>query len=197
MTGLLNKQQQPMIEPGRQPVAPEAGYQGEPNVSPEEQQAYERFIDNGFKIIYDEKTAPQILNRLKATDNPVEGLASVTVQVVTALLESARKQGRDIDPSVLFHGGVELLSDIADTAGKAGVHKYSEEDIENALYVAMDQYGTQEMERGTLHKDAIVEDFKALQNAEQGGQLDDVLGAGFTKHAQTLAQKEGNNGRSA
>lgn len=165
--GLLNRPQKG--------VAPEAGYQGETNVSPEEQQEYDKFMDNGFKLIYDERSMPQLLQRLNQSGNPVEGLATVTVGVVRRLVDAAEKAGQKIDPAVLLHGGADLMADIAALAKTAGVHEYSEEEIESASFVAMDQFGTAEIERGAVDQQLVADDFQALTQADQQGRLGEII----------------------
>ena len=79
MVGLMPQPQEQMSPPqGQQGVAPEAGYEGDPNVTPEEQAAYERFVDNGLKIIANEKMAPHILKRIQEAEQPAEGLAAAS-----------------------------------------------------------------------------------------------------------------------
>lgn len=179
---------------GPQGVAPEVGFQGEPNVTPEEQAAYDQFMDNAFQIIYEDKSAKQILMRMAQSGNPTEGLASVTVQVVTRLMDSARKQGEKIDPSILLHGGMDIMSDLAEMSGKSGGHKYTEEEIENATYVAMDQFGTQEMNKGTLDKEAIAGEFQQLMAADKAGRIDELI-PGLSEKAKQIGAKGKANGR--
>lgn len=160
---------------GPRGVAPEVGYQGEANVSKKEQAAYDLFMDNGFKLIYDESTMPQLLQRIAQGGNPVEGLATVTVGIVRRLMDAAERAGRKIDPTVLFHGGADLMGDIAELAKTAGVHDFTEEEIENAALTAMDQFGMQEVERGSFDEKAVADDFKTMMDADKAGTLGELL----------------------
>ena len=137
------KQQGLMPQKEQQPVAPEADYQGEPNVSPEEQEMYDQIVDNAYQIIYDPKTTDQLLARISQSGNPSEGLASVAFMVVTTLEKSAAQAGKPIPQDVLFHAGVEILEEIADFAEERGVHAFTEQEIEAALFTALDMYGGQ------------------------------------------------------
>ncbi|MCP4536509.1 MAG: hypothetical protein GY832_05125 [Chloroflexi bacterium] len=176
MTGLRNQQG----------VAPEVDYQGEPNVTPEEQAEYDKFVDNGSKLIFDENMAPQILKRIEEAEAPAEGLASVVVNLVLRLRDAARQSGAEIDPAILMHGGMELMENLAELSAAAGVHEFSEKEKESALYLAMDKFGTIELETGNLNKEALTEDMNMLQQADQSGGLDQLLGQGFTAHADGL-----------
>ncbi|MBP2230835.1 hypothetical protein J2847_004144 [Azospirillum agricola] len=146
----------------------------QPNVTPEEQAQYDQFIDRAFRLIYDQKSFPTILKRLTATPDPVEGLAAVVVMVVTRLRDSAKQQGVEISPDVLYHGGAELLEDVADTAAKAGIYQYTPEEMEKALYRALDLYRTMER-RGGGDPRPYQQDWDALMQADQQGRLGEML----------------------
>ena len=160
---------------GPRGVAPEVGFQGEANVSKKEQAAYDKFMDNGFNLIYDKSTMPQLLKRISQSANPVEGLATVTVGVVRRLMAAAEKAGQKIDPTVLLHGGADLMGDIAELAKKAGVHEFTDEEIENAALTAMDQFGMQEIESGGFDQKAVADDFNAMMQADKEGRLGELL----------------------
>ena len=182
-----------MVGLGNQPgnpqgVAPEVGYQGETNVTPEEQAVYDKFVDNGRVMIFEDKMAAQILKQIRDEEMPSKGLASVIVSLVMRLKDSAGENGAEIDSSILMHGGLELMENIAELSAVAGVHKFSEKEIESALYQAMDLYGTIEHEAGTVNKEALAEDVNMLQQADRSGELDQLLGEGFTAHADSLGR---------
>tara|TARA_Y100000310_G_scaffold315824_1_gene366857 strand:- start:3318 stop:4037 length:720 start_codon:yes stop_codon:yes gene_type:complete len=145
-----------------------------PNVSPQEQQQYDQFVGNGMKLIFAEGARDQIAERIRQSD-PIEGLAAATVMVVKRLSESAEAKGTQIPNDVLLHGGLEIMGNIAELAEAANVHKYSEDDIEQAMYQALDQYGTQELESGRLDKEGIAQDFQAMMEADQAGRIDEIL----------------------
>jgi hypothetical protein len=145
------------------------------NVSPEEQAEYDRFMDRAFRLIYDAKVFPGLLERLRATPDPVEGLASVTVMVVTRLQDSARQQGVAISPDVLYHGGLEIMEDLAATAEKARVHAYTDKEMEAALYQALDLYRQTESASGGIDQQAAAQDWDALVQADQQGRLHEAL----------------------
>lgn len=151
------------------------GDQDQTNVSPEEQAQYDKFVTNGMKLIFSPNTAPKIVARLKADPNPVHGLAATTVLIVGTLKDSAARNGMELPPDILLHGGAELMSNIAELAAAAKVHSYTDTEIENASYIAMDMYGTKEMQKGTLDKQAIGKDFETMMAADKAGKIDEVL----------------------
>lgn len=164
----------PMDRPGMdQGMMGEDGEQS--NVSPEEQAAYEQFVANGLKLIFNEQTAPKLIASLQAEGNPVHALANATVMIVQRLEQSAAKAGQTISPDILMHGGAEIMSNIAELAKAAKIHEFSEEELESASYVAMDLYGDQAMKQGTLDKNAIAQDVQTIVQADQQGTLEQVV----------------------
>lgn len=146
----------------------------QPNVTPEEQAEYDRFMDNALKLIYNEKALPQVIRSLAGGGDPVEGLANTTVMVIGRLEDSAGGHG-SINGDVLFHGGVEILEDLADLAGEAGIKDFSEQEIEAALYRALDQYRMMRQGDGTLNEGPMREEFEQLVAADRAGALDQAL----------------------
>lgn len=175
------------MPPAAEPVEPAAAAAGEEaaNVSPEEQATYDRFVANGISMIFDKRTAPALLERLAGNGNPVEGLAATTVFVVSRLEESAARKGTKLSGDVLMQGGAELMANLADLAEAGGVHEYTPEEIENAMYAALDQYGTDKLQRGTLDKEAIASDFQAMSEADRAGKIEELI-PGITAKADEI-----------
>lgn len=209
--GLLT--QQPGGAPGGAPVggaparpatsapgpAPEQGSSGEQsNVSPEEQQLYDQFVDNAFSVIYDEKSLPTIIESLKGDGNPLDGLANTTVGVIVRVQDSAEKAGQALPPDVVFHAGTEILEDLAGLAGKVGIHEFTTEEVEGAAFQAMDLYRERTGRDGGAARPQIVEDFNQITALDQAGRLDEVA-PGLTERFGGGAQgSEGAlNGRTA
>ena len=184
MPGLMQPQGKPM--PGQPPQgAPMQGQampQGQPgqteeesNVSPEEQGAYDKYVQNGMQLMYSEKTMPQLVKTIGGDGNPVEGLANAALTVVTQLDQSAKQKGVEISPDVKYHGAEELLSQMAELAEAAGVHEFSDEELEQAFFLALDMYRVGKQESGELDNNAIQQDMQMLVDADKQGQLDQVV----------------------
>ncbi len=163
--------------PSPQGVIPETDYQeGEqPNVSPEEQAQYDQFMDNAFKLIYSDQTFPQVLARIKDSPDPTEALAATAVNVITRLEDSAKESGTPLSPDVIYRGGVEILEDLAQTAEKAGIHAYTEEELESALFQALDLYRQMGAKDGRLNQEPIQQDMAALVDVDKQGKLGELL----------------------
>lgn len=157
----------------------EEGGESQPNVSPEEQAAYEQVVRNALRIIYPEnadgKAAPTVLKALKAGDNPILALANAAVTIVTTLRESAKQAGRQLDPEILFHAGAEIVEELAELAEAAKVHDFSEAEIENAFYAALDMYRSGAEQTGDIDREGLMQGFEELKAADNEGRLGDVL----------------------
>ncbi len=156
-----------------------------PNVSPEEQAQYDKFVTDGLDLIYkggqvrpgilkllDEDPSDLIkaLGDIEAFDNfsPVVALAATTVIIVLQLVRSAG----DEKPSgeIIMHGGTELLEELADLSGNIG-KKFSDEDANKALMLAMDIYRLTAEQEGLLDTEGLKEDFAEIQAADREGRF--------------------------
>lgn len=196
MTGLLSGTQpdrtsmpagQPApnaMQPQPQPQAMAAGADGEqtpqaegetPNATPEEQAQYNKFVDNALSLIYDKKSLPVILKNLAGGGDPVQGLATTTVSIVSRLNDSARQKGVEISADVLLHGGIEILQDLADTSEKAGIHKFTPDEVQSATYKAMDLARETFTSKGELDPNAMKQEFAGLVQADKAGKLNQIV----------------------
>jgi hypothetical protein len=144
--------------------------------SPEEQAQYDKFVKNGYKMIYGDKaTTETVLDGLSGGGDPVAGLANMTATLVARLVESARRNGVVLSDDVVFAGGMEIFDDLANLQREAGIAELSEEQAEAALFQAMDRYREMGMQGGWIDPQRAAEDIKALREAETSGRLDEAM----------------------
>lgn len=160
-----------------------AGEGDETNVSPEEQAQYDQFVTNGMRLINDKKGLSKLLKSIEGAGNPVEGLANTVASIVIRVEDSAKQKNVEMSPDVLMHGGTELLEQAAELAEAAGIHEFSEQDLENALNIAMDIYRTTRQQQGKLPTEQLSQDLQEVQAAEQGGELEQMF-PGITEVSQ-------------
>lgn len=161
----------------------------QPNVSPEEQAEYDEFVNNALNLIYDEKTKDRVIERLGATDDPVDDLANTVAVTVMGLQDSAERSGRKISDDVLFHGGIEILEDLANLAEKAGIHSFSEDELEAATYRALDTYREMATQAGKIDPEALKQEFGSILQADKQGALEQVL-PGIGQAAQKFSAQQ-------
>lgn len=217
MAGLLEKKRQqqegggrPQAGPRQQPGGggggggmmrqPEAGgdqQQGmeeeETSVSPEEQAEYDEFVTNGMKLIYSENTMDQVLQTIESDGDPVQGLGNAVATVIMRLEDSAEKGGREISGDVKLNAATELLEQMADLAKEAGIHDFSEQELEAALYRGLDTYREARQEQGRLPKEELTEDFAELIEADREGRVDEVV-PGLEEYARQRAPEGAGGG---
>lgn len=163
----------------------------QPNVTPEEQAEYEQIVNNALEIIYpegEEALSPQVKEGLTGSDKPVLNLATTAVTIITGLVESAKQAGKALNQDVLFHAGAAILEELAEAAEAFKIHDYSEEDIERALYLAVDMYREGATQAGDINPDELKAGFEELKAANDRGELDQVL-PGAVEHAKKMPQQ--------
>lgn len=163
----------------------------EPNVSPEEQAAYEQFVEAGIALIYGGgEVRPGILQlldndpadliavlgdnvpELKERFSKVVALAATTVIVV---LEVVRNLPEKPDGAILMHGGKAILEDLAELAEQAGQEEFTQDELNTAFLHAVDIYQAVGTEEGFVDKENASQEFAEILNAQEQGQLDKVL----------------------
>jgi hypothetical protein len=101
--------------------------------NPQQQAQYDKFVENGMRLIYDKKGVKRIVESLDGAGNPVEGLASTLAGVARRLIDSAEKNGVQFSTDVMLHGTGELAEQLANLSAESGGHKYTEDELESVL----------------------------------------------------------------
>jgi hypothetical protein len=192
----------PMPNEEAEPEAPEEGAPGllgeegapmdgeeQPNVAPEEQDIYSEFVDKCYLVLYSPKAFKQTIDSLNATDDPKMNLANIVVVAVKHVSDSARKAGKQIPVDVLMHGGKEVMEDMADLSAKVGLHEFTPDELEGAVYIAMDLFREMQKADGTFDEEGAKEDVRTAMMAEREGRLDEVI-PGASERAAPPAEDE-------
>jgi hypothetical protein len=158
----------------------------EPNVTPEEQAQYDQFVKNGIKVIYSDNALPKILDTL-TTGNPIDSLANTAVMIVKRLVDSAKKNNAEIAGDIIYHGGIEILEDLANLSEKAGIHSYTQKELETSTYRAMDLYRDM---MGNVDQSMYQQDLQQLKQLDETGQLDQIMPDAKQHFASDAAQQQ-------
>lgn len=183
-------------QPQRQTETPseEPGVQqqegGDQAASPEEQALYDAFVKKALGIIYPEKAAgqvsgeilanlkgdfdPQILQMFEAsepalTDSPQDSAAATAV-LLTIMVEGTL--GQPVGEDVTMHAGQALVEELIEVSEAAGIHDFSEQDIESVWYRALDLY---RIASPNVDQEALSREFEGIVQADKEGRLGDVL----------------------
>jgi len=171
----------PAAPPSPDAAAPDDGSgdvgDGEPNVTPEEQKAYDEFVKNGLRVIYDgDKAREEVVNRLRQhPDDPVGTLANVTVWLEQMLEASAESSGAEISDDVKLHGAIALMEELAEVAGAAKIHDYNQKELNAALLQAMDLYREAGEKSGAVDPAQLKGEFDQIVSADKAGKISSVL----------------------
>lgn len=142
------------------------------NATPEQQAQLREFVRNGQLLIYDKTLFHTIVDRFRNADDPVEQLATMAVLVVKRLYDSAKGQ---LDPAVVFHGGTEIVDELAELSEKAKAHAFTDEEKQAALYRGMDKFRSMEQRLGNVDRGEAQQEWGRLKAADQSGQLDQAV----------------------
>ena len=194
MAGLMNAAQPVGMSPNVATATPPGGSTPPPSgdsqgVSKEEQKQYDEFVTNGMKVLHDESGLDAVTQSLSGDGNPIEGLANTVVSIVIRLQDSAKQAGHEISGDVVMQGGAEIMEQAVELSEEAGIHKFSEEDMESAMYMAMDLYRSSRGEQDGQQNN-FTADLQELQGMEQAGTLEQEF-PGITEHSQKAAAKAG------
>ncbi len=97
-----------------------------------------QFMDNAYKLIYgSEEVLAQLLKPLDS-DDPVAGLADAGASIWRVLMRSASESGKNVDIKVATDGAQEIINDIAKISAARDVHKFSKDEINEALKLFVD-----------------------------------------------------------
>ena len=158
----------PMPSTGQSP--PDMG--GADQASPEEQDAYDRFVGRAMQFIYGD-AFDKVLKMLQAGDDPIDGLAVTAASIVSRVQDAAEQAGQKLSGDILLHGGAEIVADLAMIATKAKIHDFeqSPKDFEAAWYRALDEYRVMRQAAGKIDQNIAKQDLATLQQADQTGEL--------------------------
>ena len=161
----------------RTPATPEDDQRGEavPNVSEEEQAAKDAFVTKAWDLTYDEDRFPTVMESVYGAGDPVTGLASTTALLVSRLYDGAVKAGQPISPDIMLHGGIEILEDLAETAGRAKLHDFTPQELEAATLRAMDMTRDMLTQAGHIDPRVLQQEFGQLVQADRAGKLGELL----------------------
>lgn len=138
MAGAIGKQLDPpadaegpadqTAEPAGEPAAgadqqpPQGGQESQ--ATPEEQDAYDRAVIAGVKVIFDDATRPAIIKMLQSqTDDPPQGIAQATATVIKILEEHSKGQ---LPGVIIMDLADEIAGNIMALGEKMGLFKADE-----------------------------------------------------------------------
>lgn len=140
MAGLMTQAPAaPMGAPVGQPAPAQS--RPMPKASPEETAQFHKLINNALLLIYSPRSFQAVLKHLgNAQTDPVGTLAMTAVTILGQLEADAGKKGKALSRTIVYYGLVGIVTDLGALAGKAGIHTYSQPEMDQALRAAVQLY---------------------------------------------------------
>jgi len=148
------------------------------DASPEEQALYEQFVNNALSALFEPKNADMVMKQIGESPDPKEGLATVAVQAVQRVLQSAEQNGVEVNGDILMAAGEEIVEALATAASSQGVHDFTEEETTGAFYRAIDMYRADAQKAGKIDPATVQSDMNDIKQMEASGALAQMVGGG-------------------
>ena len=161
---------------------------GREPASPEEQAAYEGYVNAAMEVImgdggepdpmvlanlkgeYDQATAQRFAKAdppLRPLDKaPIDPLAAATVAVLLQIEDIAAQSGAELQDEIVYNGGAEIMSVLTEISETAGIHTYSDDDLEVAWYRGCDLY---RISSQRVDPEQLKQEFGAFIEADKAG----------------------------
>ncbi|MDE4303640.1 hypothetical protein PXK30_09515 [Phaeobacter gallaeciensis] len=130
---------------------------------PELQAQYDRFVGMCMKLLWGETFLPKVVQMFKKHPNQTDAMASIGAGIAQRIYMEAKKNGHEIPPEILVHGGWEVMQEIATLAQAAGIEGIEPDEIETAYYLAADKVGEALNQAGLIDHKMVEEQSKQVR----------------------------------
>lgn len=131
MQGILN---QNMARPDAEDEISPEQVRKDMKLPPELQNAYERVVVAGMKMMFSKETNKYMLKQLEGPGSMAEKLGNGIAELMLALFMQSNKT---MPPQVIVPAGTELLVQAADFIRKGGIAKVTNRDIGDGIQIMM------------------------------------------------------------
>lgn len=191
MAGMMpqdaTEQQAAPAAPAQDPQQDQPQAANDNSASPEEQQQYNQFVGRAMELI--NGMFDQIVEMLRGggeegqsaedhgANGPGKGLAQTTVMVLAKVGSAAEQAGQTLSPDVVFHGGSEIFSQLAEISDKAGISDYANDRdaLEAAYYLTIDMATEQMAQSGELDQEGAKAAMQQLIDMDAKGELQQIF----------------------
>lgn len=156
-------------------------------VTPEEQGIYNRFVAQAQLLIYNEKMTAKYFDMLNSSETKNKDIGQFAANVAFRVYSAAKEAGEDIPGDVVLHGGAEIVESLIELAEEAKIVEIDEGQMEEIFYAASDFFRGLMEGSGSLDQAAIKEDMALFAQAEQSGQLEQMIGGVASEQAAPAA----------
>ena len=156
-------------------IPPQAAGGDAPNVSPEEQDLYDRAVGLFVLGLYDEKMMPKTLKLFEQIGDPIDGVSEVTSQIGMRVYAKAKEDGVDIPGDIWLHAADDMVDQTIEFLEDRGVAKLTPEQTERAFYATADKFGQAAREMGIYSDEQAQADKTELDRMADSGALNEFL----------------------
>ena len=161
------------MEPTQEPM----GQEEAPNVSPEEQAAYDTVMEAALSMIYvQDGSFEQILQKIQGEaegDGLAYGIGHTAAMILRSIQGSAQQAGRAIPEDVLLPAGEEIVAELVNICVQAGLAKPEEQEnlVAEAMMNGVQEFGKAAQQAGEITPEQQAE-AKTEFDALKGGQAE-------------------------
>jgi len=137
-------------------------------MNPQQQEHFDIFVTNAMKIIHTKSVTESILGRLSASNDPIQGLAELTVDIVNRLVDSAAENKLKLSYDVIVHGGNIVLGEIISVAEAAGIEPLTEEQKAKAFQIATALFIDGAVKSGKITPEELTQMGQQAQGTPEG-----------------------------
>lgn len=149
-------------------AAPQPNTQAGEQATPQEQDAYERVVMAGMKVLYDDSTHAGIMNMLRHGQDPAKALADTVAMI---MVQIDQKSGGKIPEVVILPAAAELLGLTVELAQAAKIFQTDESTVARAMQLLIvdlaDKYGVDPTDVQTLMRSVDPQQLKRIVAQQQ------------------------------
>lgn len=154
--------------PGAQPQQQSSG----PPLTdgPVDPETYQKVVANCMNTVT--QALPTILKSIASSPDKPGALATAAVHVLMRVEDSFEQSGGKLVLTMTFNSGAATLIDISEAAEKAGVHAYSQKELEAAFLQAVDQYRVIRAHQGRIDQAQFQQQLQQMKQDADNGTLE-------------------------
>lgn len=119
------------------PMMPESqpDQQQDGNVSPQEQEQYDKVVTSAMKMIHGMEMRDQVIQMLQSGGDPGKVIGELAAQMLLQIKSTAAGAGEMLSPDVVFNAGAEIIEELTDLA--LNMRLIQEGDVDRVHEVAL------------------------------------------------------------
>ncbi len=135
----------------------------------------ELFIANGVKIVKGAKEA--ILKQIKSQD-PLDGIATATVNIINRLETTAMDAGHKLDPDVELVAANNIMGEIINLYEQSSGQTLNEEQRYQAFSMALSMYLDQAVKTGKIEPNELQQMAEMMKQTPEGQEISQKMAGG-------------------